>query len=66
MYYTATRLRPLARRRARTLRPDVVFMRTRNPWDFARLRFFGLYVNDIVHILLHILRRTSTIHNLST
>lgn len=52
--YTATRLRPFARRRARTVRPDVVFMRTRKPCVFDRFRFFGAYVNDIVHTLLHI------------
>ncbi len=46
-YYTATRLRPLARRRANTLRPGAVFMRTRNPCDLARFLLFGLYVNDM-------------------
>jgi hypothetical protein len=45
--YTAIRVRPLLRRRARTLRPAVVLERTRKPCDLARFRFFGLYVNDM-------------------
>src|SRR5690606_13825395 len=35
------RLRPLARRRARTLRPSAVFMRARKPWSRLRLRLLG-------------------------
>jgi hypothetical protein len=32
---------PLARRRDRTLRPALVFMRDRNPWTFLRFRLLG-------------------------
>ncbi len=39
--YTQRRLRPLARRRARTRRPPFVAMRARKPWHLARLRLFG-------------------------
>lgn len=39
--YTVKRLRPFARRRARTARPALVDMRARKPWHFARLRVFG-------------------------
>src|SRR5690606_35404785 len=35
------RLRPLARRRARILRPSAVFMRARKPWSRLRLRLLG-------------------------
>ena len=38
---TARRFRPLARRRARTCRPFLVAMRTRNPWVRFRCRRFG-------------------------
>ncbi|ULA59655.1 MAG: hypothetical protein LZF60_150012 [Nitrospira sp.] len=44
------RARPLARRRAMTLRPFLVLMRFRNPCSRLRLRFEGcLKVNDIAH-----------------
>ena len=39
--YTVRRLRPFARRRARTARPPFVFIRARKPWVFARLRVLG-------------------------
>ena len=39
--YTQRRLRPLARRAARTLRPPLVAMRARKPWHLARLRVLG-------------------------
>lgn len=35
------RLRPLARRRARILRPSAVAIRARKPWSRARLRLLG-------------------------
>src|SRR5690606_15777295 len=35
------RLRPLARRRARILRPSAVAMRARKPWSRLRLRLLG-------------------------
>src|SRR5690606_15248475 len=38
------RLRPLARRRARILRPPTVFIRARKPWSRLRLRLLGWYV----------------------
>ena len=38
---TASRLRPLARRRFKTWRPFFVDIRTRNPWVFFRRRRFG-------------------------
>lgn len=41
---TLSRLRPLARRRLRILRPPGLFMRARNPCVLARLRRFGWYV----------------------
>src|SRR5690606_38276921 len=41
---TARRARPLARRRARILRPSAVFMRARKPWSRLRLRLLGWYV----------------------
>src|SRR5690606_30017252 len=37
-------LRPLARRRARILRPSAVFMRARKPWSRLRLRLLGWWV----------------------
>jgi hypothetical protein len=39
--FTATRLRPLARRRERTARPVLVFIRVRNPCVFERRRRLG-------------------------
>src|SRR5208283_5832501 len=39
--FTATRLRPLARRREITARPLLVFMRERNPCVFERRRRLG-------------------------
>src|SRR3974377_1103363 len=39
--FTATRLRPLARRREITARPLLVFMRVRNPCVFERRRRLG-------------------------
>jgi hypothetical protein len=39
--FTATRLRPLARRRDNTLTPPLVFMRVRNPCTFERFRRLG-------------------------
>jgi hypothetical protein len=39
--FTATRLRPLARRRDSTARPLLVFMRERNPCVFERRRRLG-------------------------
>src|SRR5580658_1655590 len=39
--FTDTRLRPLARRRDRTLAPLLLFMRVRNPCFFERLRRLG-------------------------
>ena len=41
------RLRPLARRRRITSRPDRVRIRARKPWVRARLRFFGCQVRFI-------------------
>jgi hypothetical protein len=41
---TVSRLRPLRRREARTARPALVLIRTRNPWVFLRRRLFGWYV----------------------
>jgi len=41
MPQTASRLRPLARRLFRTVRPPNVFMRARNPCVLARRRLFG-------------------------
>jgi hypothetical protein len=38
---TVSRLRPLARRRFRTIRPFFVDILTKNPWAFARRRVFG-------------------------
>ena len=35
------RLRPFARRRARTARPDLVLIRTKNPWVLLRWRLLG-------------------------
>ena len=47
---TVRRARPLALRRAITLRPFLVLMRFRNPCSRLRLRFEGcLKVNDIAH-----------------
>lgn len=47
---TVRRARPLALRRAITLRPFFVLMRFRNPCSRLRLRFEGcLKVNDIAH-----------------
>jgi hypothetical protein len=39
--YTARRLRPFARRRASTARPDRVAMRARNPWVRLRCKLLG-------------------------
>jgi hypothetical protein len=39
--FTATRLRPLARRRESTAAPLLVFMRVRNPCTFERFRRLG-------------------------
>ena len=39
--HTVKRARPLARRRAKTLRPSFVFMRRRNPWVFLRFSLEG-------------------------
>jgi len=44
---TARRLRPLARRRARTSRPPLVAMRARKPWTRLRCRLLGLNVRFI-------------------
>jgi len=44
---TARRLRPLARRRARTRRPPLVAMRARKPWTRLRCRLLGLNVRFI-------------------
>ncbi len=41
-------MRPLARRRRRTSRPERVRIRPRKPWVFARLRFFGCQVRFMV------------------
>ncbi len=41
---TASRLRPLRRRRLNRLRPDLVFIRARKPCTRSRFRFRGLYV----------------------
>ena len=41
---TARRLRPFARRRARTRRPPLVAMRARKPWTRLRCRLLGLKV----------------------
>ena len=38
---TVSRFRPFARRRLRTLRPPLVFIRSRNPWVFFRRRTLG-------------------------
>jgi hypothetical protein len=44
---TARRLRPFARRRARTRRPPLVAMRARKPWTRLRCRLLGLNVRFI-------------------
>ena len=44
---TARRLRPFARRRARTRRPPLVAMRARKPWTRLRCRLLGLKVRFI-------------------
>ena len=41
--YTVSFVRPLARLRARTLRPDLLRIRNRNPCFLVRFAFFGLY-----------------------
>jgi hypothetical protein len=41
---TLRRLRPLARRRARTFRPAAVDIRSRKPWVRFRRRLCGWYV----------------------
>jgi len=51
VFFMETFLRPFCRRRLRTRLPADVRLRTKNPCDFARFRFFGLYVNDIVEQL---------------
>jgi hypothetical protein len=38
---TVSRFRPFARRRLRTFRPPLVFIRSRKPWVFFRRRTFG-------------------------
>src|SRR5690348_7795987 len=45
--YTASRLRPFARRLLMTFRPPNVFMRARKPWVRARRTFEGWYVRFI-------------------
>jgi len=63
------RFLPLARRRASVFFPPGVFIRTRKPWDLARLRFFGLYVNDMMneyYIISDKIQVVDDIHNLST
>ncbi len=46
--HTVSRCRPLARRRANTLRPALVLMRLRNPWSRLRFKFDGCFdVNDM-------------------
>ena len=47
MPQTASRLRPLARRRFSTVRPPSVFMRARKPWVRARRILDGWYVRFI-------------------
>ena len=45
---TVREWRPRRRRRARTFRPALVFMRARNPWSFTRFLLLGfLYVGCI-------------------
>ena len=46
---TETRLRPLARRRLNTARPDRVRIRVRNPWVRLRLLLWGWYVRFTTH-----------------
>lgn len=46
---TARRLRPLARRRLSTARPDRVCIRARNPWVCFRLLLWGWYVRFKTH-----------------
>ena len=48
-YQTVRLLRPLARRRAMTLRPFLVAMRFRKPWTRLRWRFLGWKVRFIFH-----------------
>jgi hypothetical protein len=43
-----SRLRPLARLRLITSRPERVRIRPRKPWVFARLRFFGCQVRFMI------------------
>ena len=50
------RLRPLARRRARTLRPSAVFMRARKPWSRLRLRLLGWKVRLVAMVALGCIR----------
>ena len=40
-FYTVSRFRPFARRRFKTFRPPLVFIRSRKPWVFFRRRTFG-------------------------
>ncbi len=45
--YGISRLRPLARRRFNTSRPDLLLIRSRNPCVFTRFRLLGLKVGII-------------------
>lgn len=65
--HTVSRCRPLARRRANTLRPALVLMRLRNPWSRLRFKFDGCFeVNDIdgspatIQRIFHYMERTGT------
>src|SRR5690606_22991907 len=50
------RARPLARRRARILRPSAVFMRARKPWSRLRLRLLGWKVRLVAMAALDSVR----------
>jgi len=55
---TVSRFRPFARRRFNTFRPPFVFMRSRNPWVFARRRRLGWNVRFIEQVSLSYLEPT--------
>lgn len=46
---TTSRLRPLARRRLRTLTPSLVRIRTRKPWVLFRRILLGWYVRFMIY-----------------
>jgi hypothetical protein len=59
---TVSRFRPLARRRFKTFRPPLVFIRSRKPCVLARRRSFGWYVR-FTDCLLASFRGVTTAHH---